>query len=514
MERTIRAIIVFNFGWFMVGTAQNADFWNRQASQTLEKAINLQNLNENVAKNIIIFIGDGMGIPTVTAARILQGQKIGKSGEEHVLSWEMFPHVGLSKTYNIDSQTPDSAGTATAYLCGTKTNRGVIGQDGRAKRSNCLSSYGSDVDSILKLAKDAGKSVGIVTTTRLTHATPSALYAHVPERNWECDADIPDEESGLGCKDIALQFVENIDIDVALAGGRGKFLGDNMRDPEHDLLPGQRKDRRNLIKEWIDSKPPESTTHYVWNQADFDEINPEETDHLLGLFDYGSMNYESFRFNDTAGEPSIAEMTEKAIRILKKNDKGFFLLVEGNTYGRSRKNLLKFNHHFMKLFLLFSPSLSLLIIYIFDCKVDGAVGLDGLPYTTLSYANGPGGIVTLAGFTIFGRRLDPGNITESKIYIQQALVPRFTGSHGGEDVSIYAEGPMAHLLHGVHEQNYIMHVMKYAACLGDNTNHCNERDVRTFNKYAGPTGRSASKRPSLFVVIFLFIFVCHFQDVH
>ena len=79
------------------------------------------------ARNVILFIGDGMGISTVTAARIYEGQKRGETGEENLLSFEKFPHTALIKTYNTDSQVPDSAGTATAMNAGVKTRIGFIG---------------------------------------------------------------------------------------------------------------------------------------------------------------------------------------------------------------------------------------------------------------------------------------------------------------------------------------------------------------------------------------------------
>ena len=81
----------------------------------------------HTAKNTILFLGDGMSITTVTAARILAGQQMNQSGEENVLSWEHFPWTALSKTYNVNQQVADSAGTATAFLCGVKTNSGKTG---------------------------------------------------------------------------------------------------------------------------------------------------------------------------------------------------------------------------------------------------------------------------------------------------------------------------------------------------------------------------------------------------
>ena len=79
------------------------------------------------ARNVIVFLGDGMSLTTVAAARILAGQRAGGPGEEHLLSWEHFPATAFSKTYNTDAQTPDSAGTMTAIATGVKTHMGAIG---------------------------------------------------------------------------------------------------------------------------------------------------------------------------------------------------------------------------------------------------------------------------------------------------------------------------------------------------------------------------------------------------
>lgn len=137
-----------------------------------------------LATNVILFVGDGMGVSTVTAIRILDGQQKGMSGEENVLSFERFPHVALSKTYEIDQQVGESAGTATAIMTGEKTNAGLIGIGSGAERKNCASSKVHHLPSALELAESMGKSTGVVTTTKLTHATPAATYAHAPERDW------------------------------------------------------------------------------------------------------------------------------------------------------------------------------------------------------------------------------------------------------------------------------------------------------------------------------------------
>ncbi|KAL7976169.1 hypothetical protein Chor_008266 [Crotalus horridus] len=98
-----------------------------------------------------------MGIATVTAARILKGQLQQRTGEETILEMDRFPFVALSKTYNTNAQVPDSAGTATAYLCGVKANEGTVGVSAAVTRSQCNTTAGNEVTSILKWAKAAGQ---------------------------------------------------------------------------------------------------------------------------------------------------------------------------------------------------------------------------------------------------------------------------------------------------------------------------------------------------------------------
>ena len=186
------------------------------------------------ARNVILFIGDGMGVSSVTAIRILDGQRKGMPGEENVLSFERFPQVALAKTYEVNQQVGESSGTATAILTGSKTQAGFIGIGKDAERGNCASARGNHLQTALELAEAAGMSTGVVTTTRLTHATPAAAYAHVPERDWESDRDLTGEARQNGCTDIATQLIEfpyGDGLEVALGGGRIKFLPAGSTDP-------------------------------------------------------------------------------------------------------------------------------------------------------------------------------------------------------------------------------------------------------------------------------------------
>ena len=107
--------IVVNF--FLNYLPLDKHYWRNYGTEDLKSRLALKP-NERTAKNVIIFIGDGMGVNTHTAARIYKGQKNGGFGEEAILAWEKFPYTGQSKTYNTDHQVPDSAGTATAMFSG------------------------------------------------------------------------------------------------------------------------------------------------------------------------------------------------------------------------------------------------------------------------------------------------------------------------------------------------------------------------------------------------------------
>jgi len=157
--------------------------WQALGQAELQRAL-ARTQNTQRAKNVILFVGDGMGISTVTAARIFDAQMRGSSGEENLLAFEGFPSVALSKTYNTNQQTADSAGTMTAMMTGIKTRAGVIGVNQYADRADCQSSLGTHVPSLMQDAAARGLATGFVTTTRITHATPAATYANSPERNW------------------------------------------------------------------------------------------------------------------------------------------------------------------------------------------------------------------------------------------------------------------------------------------------------------------------------------------
>ncbi|XP_053894826.1 intestinal-type alkaline phosphatase-like [Malaclemys terrapin pileata] len=462
---------------------ENPAFWNQQAAEAIKATLKLQPLNSQ-AKNLILFLGDGMGVPTITATRILKGQLQGKLGPETPLAMDAFPYVALSKTYNVDRQVPDSAGTATAYLCGVKAKYQTIGVSAAAKYSQCNTTLGNEVVSVLQRAQRAGKSVGIVTTTRVQHASPAGNYAHVVNRDWYADASMPAAALQENCKDIAWQLVHNINFTVILGGGRKYMTPVGTPDPEYPSNAAQngiRKDDKNLITLWLESK---QGARYVWNRtALLSAASDPSVTHLMGLFEPGDMKYNLLR-NSTL-DPSLTEMTEAAIQILSRNPQGFYLFVEGGRIDhghhdgvaqRALTEAVEFDHAIQRAGELTKESETLTVVtadhsHVFSfggytlrgSSIFGLapkLALDGKSYTSILYGNGP-------GYPISATSRPAVNSSESEKngYRQQAAVPLSSETHGGEDVAIMAKGPMAHLFHGVQEQTYVAHVMAYAACL-------------------------------------------------
>lgn len=450
---------------------------------TLEKALALQP-NTGKAKNVILFIGDGMGISTVTAARIFAGQQAGHDGASNSLAFEALPYLALSKTYSHDSLVTDSAPSASAMLTGVKTKNGTIGVDGSVRLDDCNSLKTSKVMNLAELAKTAGRSTGAVTTTRITHATPASTYAHTPYRDWEGDENMPAEAKAEGCIDIARQLVERpygVTLDVAMGGGRSRFRPKDQG--------GARTDGRDLIKAWQDQAGPRSA--YVSTAKDLAAIKPGQVRKILGLFAEDHMPFEAERATLGQDKPTLAAMTIAAIDALSTNPKGYFLLVEGgeidmgshagNAY-RTLTETVEFSKavsaalakvdlkntliivtadHSHGLVLSGYPSRAAPILGLADdagsATREPVKGRDGKPYSILSFATGPGGPQGDE------ERPDLSKVdTQDPQYRQQATVPMVNAAHSGEDVAIFAGGPQAHLFHGVVEESYIFQVMRHA----------------------------------------------------
>ncbi len=471
-----------------VQQAQDSYFVSGQ--QQLEHQLGLQP-NTGRARNVIYFVVDGLSIPTITAARILEGQQRGVDGESNKLAFEeLLPYSALSRTYTHDAQVADSAPTATALFSGVKSLNGTIGVTQNAVPEECASQKGNEVTTIFEQAEAAGLATGIISTARITHATPAAAFAKVAGRDWENDTNLTEEAKANGCTDIAAQLIDwpaGDGFEVVFGGGRGNFMLAEQTDPEDETKTGARMDGRDLIAEW---QARHNDGVYVWNREGFDAIDPAATPRAFGLFNRSHMEYEADREADAGGEPSIAEMTVKAIEILEQNPEGYVLMVEGgrvdhahhagNAY-RALTDTIAVAEAVKAAMDAVNPEETLIVLtadhsHVFSIAgyptrgndILGIAGVadDGKPYTTLGYMNGP------------GARLDEPRADLSEVdttdpdFLQQALVPLGESeTHAGDDVAILAQGPWAHLFSGILDQQVVYHVVNHALQLDQRGAH-------------------------------------------
>lgn len=470
-------------------SATEDEYWGK-ARAALDARLKLVSRPKR-AKNVILFVGDGMGITTIAAARIFDAQERSKgsdfplAGEDNSLSFETLPFSALVKTYNTNAQVPDSAGTASAMNTGIKTKIRYINlrQDQDAETCRTPAAFPK---TFAEFAKARGMAVGVVTTTRITHATPAAVYAHVPNRNWEgADAAFPAADRRYGCPDIATQLVRFAPggIDLALGGGRARFLPVEAG--------GLRDDGADLIADW---RRRSNNAHYLADPGAMFELSPATPGPVLGLFADDHLSFETDR--DPAREPSLEEMTVFAIERLKaQSPKGFYLMVEGgridhahhlsNPYRALSETqefsqavaaalkrvdlddtlvLVTADHSHVLTFAGYPERGNNILGYI--KPVAGGESRTGLspegyalddrgePMTTLSYANGP--------FVVSGLPLSHRLPPTDKNYLSAKTFGLDSETHGGEDVALFAAGPRADLVGGVIEQNLIFHIMAEA----------------------------------------------------
>ncbi|WMT91183.1 alkaline phosphatase [Pelagibacterium sp. H642] len=439
--------------------------------------------NTNTAKNVILFVVDGMGVSTNYGIRLFEGQQQGLLGEEHNLPHDLYPNSAIIKTYNINAQTPDSAPTAGAMNTGVKQVFNTINLDETAIHDDCSSEVPLRLFS--EMLSDAGRSVGVVSTARITHATGAAVYAKTANRNWESEA--PE-----GCTDIATQLVEQMEagvIDIALGGGARAFA------PEGTEIPvgtGNRTDDVNLI-----DRATQFGAQVVHNAEELASADLSQP--VLGLFTNSDMSYEHDR---PENEPSIADMTSAAIEALQANEEGFYLMVEpgrvdhashGGNAHRTFTDGVAFAEALRAADEMTDDEDTLIIVTgdhehaivfngycgrgtpITGLCYDVASGqvehsdelvlaADGLPYTVVGFGNGAGSVlVEQEDGTYSGSRPE---LTQEEAqdpdYLQQALIPASSESHSGVDVGLWAKGPWAHLFGGTMDQEMIFHVMNHA----------------------------------------------------
>jgi alkaline phosphatase len=439
------------------------------------------------ARNVIFFLGDGMGINTLTAARIYA---VGEAGE---LTIDTLPESAFVKTYSNDAQVTDSAASMSAYMTGVKQNNGVISMSGDTRAmapaadggSRC--NNGQAVPTLLELAKARGLATGIVTMTSVTDATPAATYAHACHRKLQSQIAAAMAPGGAGYNN-------------ALGGGLDLVFGGGAQYFRPAANGGKRSDGRDLLAEL------QARGYRVANDAaGFAALAPSNQP-AIGLFAQDDLAYDAER--DPARQPSLAEMTRKAIALLGRRkgedkDKGFFLMVEGGLIDhalhatrakRALQETVAFDaalkaaieemqkvdpglkhtlivatadHDHTLLINGYSPRSGPStagkpgVLGLVRSLPDGKVKLDkdGAPYTILGFGTGE--------HRVQGSRAGQAGLTDAIVsaddYHQEAVIRMGAETHGGADVYLGATGAGAELFRGTIDNTRVFTLVRQAA---------------------------------------------------
>lgn len=328
-------------------------------------------------KNIILLIGDGMGVTQISAGMYMNG---------NTLNLERFKVIGLHKPSASNDLVTDSAAGATAFACGKKTYNGAIGV-GPDKQP---------IKTILEYAEEKGLATGLVATSTITHATPASFIAHVEQRKM--------------MEEIALDFMKT-EVDLFIGGGKKYF--------------DTRSDNKNLSQTLRDKG------YFI---SDF------VTDELATLEFPKDKNIGYFTANDNPlpayqGRDYIGIATEKSINYLdQKNDKGFFLMVEGSQidWGGHANNS--------------------------DYIVSEVIDFDNAVKAALDFAEKDGNtlVIVTADHETGGYAINKGSTLDS-------LVTKFTTDyHTADLIPVFAFGPKSADFGGIYENTAIFDKMMNA----------------------------------------------------
>jgi len=326
------------------------------------------------AKNIILLIGDGMGVAQIYAAM---------SVSEKPLAIEKFKNIGFHKTHSLTDYVTDSGAGGTALSTGNKTKNYCIAAD----------STGKPFKTILEYAEENGLSTGLISTSSITHATPASFIAH--------------DTSRYNYESIALDFLD-VDIDLFIGGGKKNFI--------------EREDKLNLI----DSL---KKNHYFIIDG-LENLNTE----IDGKFAVFTADKHNPKYEDGRGE-MLPESTEKAIKILNKNEKGFFLMVEGSQidWGGEENNI--------------------------DYVISETIDFDNAIAKALEFAldNGETLVIVTGDHETGGLAINNGDLKN------RTIETKFTKDyHTGVMVPVFAYGPGAEEFGGIYENTEVFEKMMKA----------------------------------------------------
>jgi alkaline phosphatase len=403
-------------------------------------------------RNVILFVPDGFGPAQGTMARDYKRDYLGEGSALVIDGIE----VGSIRTHSTDNRVTDSASSATAYATGVKTYNGAIGVDTERR----------PIGTVLQAAKRRGMATGVVTTTRITHATPASFVAHVPQRSME--------------NEIAEHLLWTRP-DVVIGGGTRFFVPDSEG--------GSRTDGRNLIEE---------ARNLGYTVAlDRSDFNAGSSMPFFALLADDHLAFEVDRH--LTDEPSLADMTRKALELLSQHEDGFFVMIEagridhaahGNDIAGMLHDVLAFDEAMRVALEFVEEDGNTLLISVADHETGGMTlgrNIDGRSHygwypevvARVKASHGP----IVAALTAEGR--DPVEVIDEfttiddlsdseiealratindgrgangvlgEIIARRAVVGWTTGGHTAVDVRLHAAGVGSERLVGNHDNSFI-----------------------------------------------------------
>lgn len=362
--------------------------------QKLKTTIGTKQTNSKTPKYVFMFIGDGLGFSQRQFSEYyLQNLKNNPSKK---LRMNAFNVSGINTTHSSNSLITDSAAAGTALSTGFKTNNGVIAQD----------ENGRNVKTLIEAAEEKGMATGIITTTRLTHATPATFASHNPSRGNE--------------NEIAEDFLDS-DVDFFAGGGLRHFIPQNYQTNQTDsagkTIKSKREDDKNLLNEF------EKLGYKVYTGMNgaktFKSDDLSKEDKVFAAFTYTHLPYEIDRINQKQETPSLAQITKKCIDVLKKDKDGFFMMVEGgridhashaNDAAATVHDTLAFDKAIEEAYDFYLDHPQETLILVVGDHETGGMGL---------------------GMDSQGYFVDPAVITKAKVSNEDVLMGKYTGDREG-----------------------------------------------------------------------------------
>ncbi|XP_067618126.1 alkaline phosphatase 4 isoform X2 [Eurosta solidaginis] len=425
--------------------------WFDEAIKELKLALN-KNWQKHLARNAIIFVTSGIDTESMAAARALLSNR---TKPQTALSWEKFPHLGRLRNSCSNTDLCDQFTVASAIFNGVRTKFRLGGLDARVAFRDCraATNVSHHIKSIIEQAQEIGLRTGFVTTRRVTGATMAALYAHTPNTAWECDTTLPLPAAAAGCLDTAVQLIKSKtaqNFNVIMGGGRQTLVShvpNTVWDPVDETVCDS-QDNRDIMRDWqtINLKLKREFA-VLQNNEELQEFNGTAVDHVMGIF---ANNYIPLMDNGRAvpkrhRTPKLSHLFEKALDVLKRKDRGYLLIVETGVESTASsddqtRTLLQLNNVVQQLVEQHSDDESLILalftngFYVRDA-FDSSSEVD-VTANEIEFEN------------------------ENEIVNAKRLLELPT------EALVYAKGPRAYLLHGVHEETYMSHVLSYALEMG------------------------------------------------